>query len=176
MLAAVLLCEIKAALSVYAAGDLSAFEQRLANVVPDLPGIVFFHALDGNLKHRTRARDSREHASIVRLAAAGGVERAAVERDLPELATCVLRVQTDVGDRGGELECVKGRGVVVETFGRHYFAPATALFRASTSALLPTMSAVRSWMPSAARSRMRVAPFTALPPACSAISASGRAS
>ena len=101
------------------AGDLGAFDEGLADGVPDLAGLVFVDALDGDFERGAAGGGGDEEAGVPGLAAAFGVEGGAVERDLPELRVVRRGVgiffdEADVGDASGELE--DGR-VVVEALG-----------------------------------------------------------
>jgi hypothetical protein len=116
VLAGVLLGVVDAARGVDVAGDLGAFVEGLADVVPDFAGLIFFDALYIHFQGRAGFRSGDEGAGVVGLAAAGGVEGGAVEGDLPEGGG--FRGgggdEADVGDLSGEGEC---GGVVVEAGG-----------------------------------------------------------
>ncbi len=117
MLAGVLLHVVQPAAPVDAAFDLGAGEQRLGGQVPYLTLLILFYVDDRCFQTRAAGRGGDERAGVVGLAAAGGIEGAAVERDLPERSAASARALADVGHRGGELgECGVG---VIEALGWH---------------------------------------------------------
>src|SRR5271165_5226060 len=74
MLAGVLLDVVEAAGPIDGSLNGGSGKQRLAGEVPDLSLVVLLHAFDGHFEGGSVARGSGEEASVVRLAAAGGVE------------------------------------------------------------------------------------------------------
>src|SRR5271165_7158051 len=84
MLAGVRLDVVEAAGPIDGTLNGGAGEQRLAGEVPDLSLVVLLHAFDGDFEGGSVARGGGEEAGVVRLAAAGGVKGAAIERDLPD--------------------------------------------------------------------------------------------
>ena len=117
VLAGVLLHVVQASRPVDAAFDRGAGEQWLRGEVPELALLVLFDVGDGGLQTRAAGGSGGEGAGVVRLASAGGVEGAAIERDLPQRRAAGARALADVGDGGGEVgECGVG---VVEALGWH---------------------------------------------------------
>src|SRR5882724_9675198 len=106
MLTGVLLHVVDAACPVDAALDLSAGEQRLRSEMPELALFILLDIDDGGFQPRATGSRGGERAGVVGLTSAGGVEGAAVERDLPHGCSAGARALADVGDGGGEVgEC-----------------------------------------------------------------------
>ncbi len=134
--------------------DLRASGEGFLDNMPEAAGGVVLDAEDRDLEAGAFARDGDEGAAIA------GLEGRVAEGHLPKDAAGEALLLAKVIDN-----CVE-----VAAHER------TARASASISRRLPKQKGVRWWMPSGRRSRMRLMPVVARPPACSARKARGLAS
>src|SRR5580704_14576513 len=143
-----------------ATDDIGAAGERLFDYVPHI-AVFDNHSQHRDFDARAGAGRGFEDSHV-----AGG-ELCVVEGHAPADGVAFAGFEADVGDDGRECDSIGflRRG--------HFARPSMS---ASISRLLPTMKGVRWWMPLGLMSRMRSRPLEAMPPACSAMNASGLAS